>query len=240
MPKKLRKAVSQGQPLPPSIWCETTSNKWCMRKLIHTLLGSNTEDTLEMLSILLKNRRQIIVRAEGSVPRSPLSSSGVDFGRGTFDLTPRPAQLSPSSTDPDFSPPPKWKKVNGGWHWAENLTRKKQCPQTPMSIQEGMMPILTGDPLMLSGVVGSHGGHRCPATPRLNNRPRHTHCHKMCSCCPSQGVCLPPVRVNSRLCHRLQGHLCNVIITQRRSSILDLLESKTAGCEHTLLKYSEE
>jgi len=39
------------------------------------------------------------------VSRSPLLSSGFDSGRGTFGLTPRPAQFATSSKYPDFSPP---------------------------------------------------------------------------------------------------------------------------------------
>jgi len=48
------------------------------------------------------------------VPRPPLSSSGVDSGRGTFGLTPRPAQFAPSSKDPNFSPPTELEENDWG------------------------------------------------------------------------------------------------------------------------------
>jgi len=90
------KLCHEGQPPPPSIWCEPTSNKLCILKLSYTLLVSSTAFHLT------EKWRPITVRAGGWVPRSPLPSFGVECRRGTFGPTPRRAQFAPSSNDPDF------------------------------------------------------------------------------------------------------------------------------------------
>jgi len=160
----------------------------------------------------------------------PPSSSGVDSGRGPFGLTPRPAQFAPSSKDPYISPPTKFQKLTGSWPWQGIESGRATSPgPNAESGGGGRCQLRPGDQLMLSSVVGSHGCRRCPATPSLNKRGRHTLCHEICCCCSPRGVCLPTGWVNARLRHFLPCQFCNVLRTQRRPSILDLPECKKAG-----------
>jgi len=83
-----------------------------------------------------------------------LSSSGVDSGRETFGLTPRPAQFALSSNDPDFSPPTEIEEIE--WRLALGSTLEEEgAPSPGPNLKSGgMMPI---QPMRSADVVERSG-----------------------------------------------------------------------------------